>query len=63
MTFYLICHDAQGHYLRDVMNQGWNIGVRADAFEFQARAAAAFIFQSQGKHREGWRVIKERTNG
>lgn len=60
-VYVLYCddHGPSGYYHGTGLGIFWTCGARAGAREFTTRAAAAKLMQRNGKHRQGWRVLKD----
>ena len=59
-VYVLYCDDhGESGYFQGTAFIFWTCGSRNGAREFQTRAAAVKVMQANGKHRQGWRVLKD----
>jgi len=67
MASFLIVYEKSdrptAYFIRIGLGIFWECGPRAMAKEFKTRAAAVKVMQQAGKHRQGWRVVREEKNG
>lgn len=57
-VYVIFSDDADAYFIRVGLGIFWECGPRSMAREFKTRAQAAKILTDNGKHRDGWRVLK-----